>query len=95
MTNNIDYELNYPVYVSNEKFKNCIDLLLIANENKSHYVYIQDFNNHTMSILKVLTNLCAIKQKTKTRNIFAAAVYNVLVVKKSDRTQRKLLHNKW
>ena len=95
MTNNIDYELNYPVYVSNEKFKNCIDLLLIANENKSHYVYIQDFNNHTMSILKVLTNLCAIKQKTKTRNIFATAVYNVLVVKKSDRTQRKLLHNKW
>ena len=36
--------LNYPVYVSNEKFKNCMDLLLITDEN----------------ISKILTNLCVI-----------------------------------
>ena len=37
--------LTYPVYVSDEKFgSNCMDLLLITNENKSHYVYIKDFN---------------------------------------------------
>ena len=36
--------MTYPVYVSNEKFKNSMDLLLITNENKSHYVYIKDFN---------------------------------------------------
>ena len=36
--------LTYPVYVSNQKFENCIDLLLITNENKSRYVYIKDFN---------------------------------------------------
>ena len=34
--------MTYPVYVSNEKFKNCMDLLLITDENKSYY--IKDFN---------------------------------------------------
>ena len=34
----------YPVHVSNEKFEDCMDLLLITDDNKSHYVYIKDFN---------------------------------------------------
>ena len=39
------YENNlvYPVYVSDQKFEDCVDLLVIPNENKSHYVYIKDF----------------------------------------------------
>ena len=37
-------DLTYPVYVSNKKFENCIDLLLKTDENRSHYVYIEDFN---------------------------------------------------
>ena len=36
-------ELTYPVYVSNEKFENCMDLLPITDENKTHCVYIKDF----------------------------------------------------
>ena len=36
--------LIYPVYVSNKKFKNCMDLLEITEENKSHHVYVKDFN---------------------------------------------------
>ena len=36
--------LTYPDYVSDQKFHNSIDLLLISNENKSHYVYLKDFN---------------------------------------------------
>ena len=28
--------LTYPIYVSNEKFEDCMDLLLISNENISH-----------------------------------------------------------
>ena len=28
--------LTYPVYISDQKFGDCIDLLLISNENKSH-----------------------------------------------------------
>ena len=33
-------KLVYPVYVSNEKFEDCMDLLMITDENKSHCVYI-------------------------------------------------------
>ena len=36
--------LTYPIYVSNHKFKDCMDLSLISIENKSHYVYIKEFN---------------------------------------------------
>ena len=35
-----------------------------------------------MCILKFLTNLCAIKQRIKMKNIFENVVHNVLVVKK-------------
>ena len=33
-----------PVYLSNQKFDDCLDLLLISNNFVSHYVYIKDFN---------------------------------------------------
>ena len=36
--------LTYPVYVSDQKIENCLDLLRITYENKSHYVYIKYFN---------------------------------------------------
>ena len=36
-------KLTYSVYLSDQKFKNCMDLLFISSE-KSHYVYIKDFN---------------------------------------------------
>ena len=36
----------YPVYVSNEKFENCMDLYLIADKNKSHYVHIKYFDRY-------------------------------------------------
>ena len=38
------YNKNYPVYVSDQKFEDFTDLLLITDENKSHYVYIKDFS---------------------------------------------------
>ena len=36
--------LTYPVYVSDQKFDKSMDLLLMSNENKSHYVFVKDFN---------------------------------------------------
>ena len=36
--------LTYPVYVSEQKFHNSMDLLLISDKNKSHYVYTKDFD---------------------------------------------------
>ena len=48
-----------------------MDLLLISDENKSHYVYIKNFN-------KFMCN----KTKNKIKNTFANVVYSALLVKK-------------
>ena len=37
-------KLTFPIYVSDQKLENSMDLLLVIDENKSHYVYIKDFN---------------------------------------------------
>ena len=60
--------LTYPVYVSDQKFRN---LLIITNSNKSHYVYINDINI-----------FMSIKQRTITKNTSPNVGYNLLVVKK-------------
>ena len=40
-----EYELVFPIYVSAQKCKDSMDLLLlIDDDDKSHYVYIKDFN---------------------------------------------------
>ena len=36
--------MTYPVYVSDQKCGDSMDLLLISDENKSHYVHIKDFD---------------------------------------------------
>ena len=39
------YENNllYQLHISDQKNENCMDLLMITDKNKSHYVYIKDF----------------------------------------------------
>ena len=37
-------KLTFPIYISDQTFKNSRGLLLVINENKSHYVYIKDFD---------------------------------------------------
>ena len=44
-----------------------------------------------MSILKILTNLCAIRQKVRIKNTFASIVYSVLVIEKSCKSLKKLV----
>ena len=36
-------KLTYPFYLSDQKYQDCMDLWLISNECKSHYIYIKDF----------------------------------------------------
>ena len=62
--------LNYPVHISKQKFKDYMDFLLINEKNKSHYVYIKDFNKFMFS-----------KKNIKIKSTFADIVYNVLVVR--------------
>ena len=33
-----------PVYISEQKIEDCMDLLLLIDDDKSHYVYIKDFD---------------------------------------------------
>ena len=47
-----------------------MDLLLLNDENKPHYVYNKDFNR-----------FISIRQNIKIKNTFIDTVYNVLVVK--------------
>ena len=63
--------LTYPVHVSNQKFRDFMELLLISNENKSHYVYIKDF-----------TRFMCNKTKNKNNFFFANVAYSVLAVNK-------------
>ena len=37
-------ELIFLIYVSDQKFKDTINLLLLINDDQYHYVYIKDFN---------------------------------------------------
>ena len=55
-----------PIYILEQKCKDSIDLLLLIDNDKSHYVYIKDFNRFMFH---------------KTKNGFVEAVYSVLVVK--------------
>ena len=62
--------LVFPIYVSDPKLEDSMDLLLLIDNDKSHYVYS-----------KILTDLCFTKQKIKTKNGFVNVVYSVLEVK--------------
>ena len=44
--NVLGYEnvLVFPIYVSRQKFEDFMDLLLLIDDENSHYMYIKDFN---------------------------------------------------
>ena len=64
-------ELVFPIYVSDQKFKGSLDLLLLIDDDKSHYVYIKEFDRFIMFH----------KTKKETKNGFGRVLYSVLVVK--------------
>ena len=37
-------KLVFPIYISDQKFKDSMDLLLLNDDDKSHYVYIKNFD---------------------------------------------------
>ena len=36
--------LVFPIYVSDQKFEDSMDLLILIDDDKLHYVYIKDFD---------------------------------------------------
>ena len=67
-------KLTFPIYVSDQKFENSMDLLLVINKSKSHYMYIKDCDR-----------LIFTKQRIKTKNTFVRVVCSALVSKCIDR----------
>ena len=67
-------DLTYPVHVSDEKFKYCMDLLLITYYKKSHYVYIKDFNRFMCNTTKHRNNTTEYGQNIEIQNISADIV---------------------
>ena len=48
-------KMAFPIYVSDKRFKDSINLLILVDDDKSHYVYLQDFDRSMF-------------QKTKNKN---------------------------
>ena len=42
----------FPIYVSDKRFKDSMDLLLLIDDNKSRYIYIKDFNTFMFHKIK-------------------------------------------
>ena len=54
-------ELNFLYYISDQKFENSKDLLLVIDENKSQYVYIKDFDRFMFHKTKNQNKKCFCK----------------------------------
>ena len=63
-------ELVFPIYVSDQKFEDSMILLLLNNDDKSHYVCIKNFDRFTFR-----------KTRNKTKNGFVEVVYSALAAK--------------
>ena len=74
------HKLVFPIYVSDQKFEDSLDLLLLL-------IMI----NHIMCTSKVLTDLCFTKQKITTKNGFVRVVDSVLVVKMYRQNIKKIV----
>ena len=45
-------KLVFPIYISDQKFENSMDLLLVTDGDKSYYVYIKDFHRFMIYVLR-------------------------------------------
>ena len=61
----------YPLYISKKSYNETLNLLLITEKGKSHYVFIKDLNRLIFS-----------EQNIKTKNTIACLVCKALLQKK-------------
>ena len=62
----------FPLYISKKSNEQVLDILLISNEEKLHYVFIKDFN-------RLMYSKTERKEK---KNTFLCQVYKILLLKK-------------
>ena len=46
-------KLTFPIHITDQKLENSMDLLLTPDENKSHQVYIKDFDRFMFQKIKM------------------------------------------
>ena len=63
----------FPLYVSKKSNEQVLNVLLKSNEEKSHYVFVKDFNRSMYS---------TVQKKMLTKNTFVCHVYKILLLKK-------------
>ena len=80
----------HPIYVSNKNFSDNMNLLMIHEENKSHYVYIKDFNrlifNKTKNKNKKHFCMCCLQCFSR-ENILVKHKENCLVINGEQRVK--------
>ena len=69
-------ELVFRIYLSDQKFEDSVDLLHLNDDDKSHYLYIKDFDRFIFH---------------KTKNSSVKVVYSVLVAKMCRQNINKLI----
>ena len=78
-----DDSVIHPIYISNKNFNNHMNLLMIHKENKSHYVYIKDFNrlmfNKTKNKNKKHFCMCCL-QCFSSENVLVKHKENCLII---------------
>ena len=80
-----DNKLTFPVYLSDQKFESCMDLLLISDECKSHYVHIKVFDRSMFS-----------KTKNKCKKYFCDCCLQCFSSEKTlTEHKKKLFTDKW
>ena len=55
-------KLTFPIYISDQKFETSMDLLQIFDGDKSHYVYIKDFDRFIFHKIRIKTKLLLLLQ---------------------------------
>ena len=73
-------ELAFPIYVSDQKFEDSMGLMFLIDDDKSHYMYIKDFNRFMFH-----------KTKNKNKTTFSKVVYSVLVVEVCWQNKKKIV----
>ena len=73
--------LVFPIYISDQKFKYSMDLLLLTDNDKSHYVYIKNFDIFLFHKTKIKTKkwLCkSCLQRFSSENVLIKHIENCL-----------------
>ena len=86
MKNNVsgyENESVFPIYVLDQKFEDSLDLLLLINDDKAHYVYIKDFDRFMFHKIKNkskkwFSRSCL--QCFSSKNVLAKHTQNCLII---------------